>query len=143
MLTDADWASWPDVVITVDCREVFGELIHLVRDDRLAPPGDGVVVRVKECRQLVEGRAVRAAIQTLVSVKAVFGIDCVPRPSRVYDRDEVQVLWEGWGTEDRKIYKAKRREALGLGHVDDQTATPYQRQLAASWAVEKLKVGEE
>ena len=152
MKSTTEW-KWPDVIL--EHRSRLG-LSYLAPDDVEAietPQGfylgrggemhrveRGVVYRARELRHLVGIQPSFEDLSALHEIKRLFGGEITasqPRPRRRWSEQEVAELWAGWPAARRERYVSKRQRALEWLGTSEETATPEERALAASWATEQ------
>ena len=150
--------EWPECIVTLE-ESHFGGLIHFVPDDATvlkSPDGlymgwpeeeelqryePGVVYRASEALLLAKAGLSQEQLRVVHAAKRFLGVrvDQIElRPRRLWTEDEVCAAWSDWSHEEREHYTALRVSAIGLQGASETEASLEQRQVAASWAAERV-----
>ena len=153
-MRDRETFEWTECIVTLEESD-FGRL-HFVPDsvtvleaedglymgwDELHRYEPGVVYRGSEALRLIAAGLSSEELRVVHELKRIMGVpvgQVAPRPWRLWTEAEVCAAWAGWSSEERERYTTLRVRALGLQYASESKATLEQRQVAASWAAERV-----
>lgn len=152
-MRDREPLEWPECIVTLE--SAFG-LLHFVPDDVTVIEAEGglfmgwgelrryeagVVYRGSEALRLVAAGLSSEELRAVHDVKRVLGVgvgQVAPRPRKIWTEDQVCAAWAGWSSKERESYTTLRVRALELQGASQSEASLEQRQVAASWAAERV-----